>query len=127
MTITYSKTGNRYELDGVEKESPKFTKFDPTMVYYIYELDGGGNPIMNNQKGSINGITYKVTYENENNEVSVVNNQIKITNQEAPIELPATGGIGVKPYYAVGGMLSVIALLLLTGQFKLMSRKKNDE
>lgn len=116
LTIVYSNGKPSYYIDGIERETPTFTRFEPTIVYYVYELDGGGNPISHDELGSMNGITYRVTYGSGSNEVSVVNNVITITNQENPIYLPASGGPGVMAYGAAGGMLAIGAVMLLVAK-----------
>ena len=108
LTIQYTENGPKYYLDNVPKDSPNFTKYEPEGVYRVYELDGLGNPITEDNIVSMNGLRYRVTYSSDQ---VMANDTVIIINHTSPLELPDTGGIGMTGYYLFGGILILIFLL----------------
>lgn len=123
LTIEYTENGAKYYLDGVPKNSPRFTNYDPETIYQVYELDENNEPIRadrGNKAVRINDIYYKVEYSEETPPDHVTaNSKVIITNTETDppeepvvesVTLPATGGMGTIVYYIVGCMLILLAL-----------------
>ena len=90
----------------------RFTDLPLGGTYYIYELDGSGQPISGNVPATVNSSSFLVTYTN-GPAVTVPTDgsaaaTVTVTNQVCYPELPNTGGAGTIPY-TIGGFL------LLTG------------
>lgn len=117
LTIEYTPEGTNYYLDDVlqtsaDDELPHFTRYEPDFIYSVYELGDGGLPIGNDSPGSVNGITYHVTYyvgDAQKNTLSA-NNTITVSNQARPVQLPETGGRGTLLYTYGGGAVVLAAL-----------------
>lgn len=95
----------------------EFTGLDVDKTYYIYELDGNGDPITQAGAYKINRLSMLVSYDPADNAVTAT--------QEAPTPtltvihrmnfapLPSTGGSGTILYTWGGGALTALALLAL--------------
>lgn len=116
LRIEYADNGlATYYLDGAETSAPSFSKYDPAMQYYIYELDAEGRPIANGGYKELNGVEFCVRYYdkdgNTSNAVTAVDGKIVVKNAavkpDTPVELPSAGGDGVKAFALAGGMLAL--------------------
>lgn len=68
LTIEYNGGVPKYYLDGLDSvpvDEPHFTKFEPTMTYRVYELDGDGSPITDDRLVEFDGEYYHVTYDRD--------------------------------------------------------------
>ena len=106
----------------------RFTDLPLGGTYYIYELDGSGQPISGNVPATVNSSSFLVTYTN-GPAVTVPTDgsaaaTVTVTNQVCYPELPHTGGAGTIPY-TIGGflLLTGAAFLLLYHHTK---RRKED-
>lgn len=106
----------------------RFTDLPLGGTYYIYELDGSGQPISGNTLATVNGANFLVTYSN-GPAVTVPTDgsaaaTVTVTNQVCYPELPNTGGAGTMPY-TIGGflLLTGAAFLLL---YRHTKRRKED-
>lgn len=122
LSITYSKKGVSYALDGQKTTEPEFTKANVGGENFIYELDEQNQPIGNGKSAYLNGYSFDVEYSD--NSVFVTENgaTIKVTNKHHPIYLPMTGGIGLHKYYSIAFcvlmMLSALAVITVRVQKK---------
>lgn len=111
-----------------ESGTAKFTNLTLGGTYYIYELDGSGQPISGNTLATVNGANFLVTYSNGPAvtipESGTAAAAVTVTNQVCYPELPNTGGAGTIPY-TIGGflLLTGAAFLLLYHHTK---RRKED-
>lgn len=132
LTIEYSEGSVKYYLDGHETGEPCFSKYDPELSYYVYELDSSGAPIKNDETSEINGISYHVRYFDNNFEqknLVTVNSKITIMNsvsitEEVSFKAPSTGGSGTEKIYLAGSSLISASLLLYMLLKYSESRKK---
>ena len=106
----------------------RFTDLPLGGTYYIYELDGSGQPISGNVPATVNSSSFLVTYTN-GPAVTVPTDgsaaaTVTVTNQVCYPELPNTGGAGTIPY-TIGGflLLTGAAFLLL---YRHTKRRKED-
>lgn len=106
----------------------RFTDLPLGGTYYIYELDGSGQPISGNVPATVNSSSFLVTYTN-GPAVTVPTDgsaaaTVTVTNQVCYPELPHTGGAGTIPY-TIGGflLLTGAAFLLL---YRHTKRRKED-
>lgn len=106
----------------------RFTDLPLGGTYYIYELDGSGQPISGNVPATVNSSSFLVTYTN-GPAVTVPTDgsaaaTVTVTNQVCYPELPHTGVAGTIPY-TIGGflLLTGAAFLLLYHHTK---RRKED-
>ena len=51
------------------------------------------------------------------------NNKLTIKNEPVPYHIPATGGIGLKIFYTIGFLLTVLSLSLIWRRIKLKPTK----
>ena len=72
--MTYLRTENG--ITESEKE-PLFTGLNTNDVYAIYELDDNGNQIKNGFSASVNGVTYKVNYQNDSSALSTADSSVQ--------------------------------------------------
>ena len=111
-----------------ESGTAKFTNLTLGGTYYIYELDGSGQPISGNVPATVNGSSFLVTYTNGPVVTVPADGSaaaaVTVTNQVCYPELPHTGGAGTIPY-TIGGflLLTGAAFLLLYHHTK---RRKED-
>lgn len=88
--------------------------------FYIYELDDSGNPIHAGESGTVSGIPFVVSYQD--NEVNVTANSpmgtVTVTNRINYPELPHTGGAGSEVYTGAGAALIAAGLWLMYNQRK---------
>lgn len=104
IEITYN-TGN------FNTNSEKFKDLGLNKTYYVYELDGKGNPITDSNVHVINGQEYFTSYSN--NEVKN-GDTVTVTNQSRVKQLPSTGSYGTLIYRISGAMLVLASLIILT-------------
>lgn len=106
----------------------RFTDLPLGGTYYIYELDGSGQPISGNVPATVNSSSFLVTYLNGPAVTVPADGSaaatVTVTNQVCYPELPNTGGAGTMPY-TIGGflLLTGAAFLLLYHHTK---RRKED-
>ena len=111
-----------------ESGTAKFTNLTLGGTYYIYELDGSGQPISGNTLATVNGANFLVTYSSGPAvtipESGTAAAAVTVTNQVCYPELPNTGGAGTMPY-TIGGflLLTGAAFLLL---YRHTKRRKED-
>ena len=123
LTIVYNEDGTKdYYLDGVPKESPHFTKFDPETAYQVFELDDLGNPVPDGGIVKLNDTLYRVTYSSG---MVTINGSTEVTNHVVGgvYDLPSTGGMGTILFYIVGGALLAAAAVL----FIVINKKEKGE
>lgn len=128
LSITYSDEGISYALDGKEIKTPEFTKARAGAPNFIYELNERNEPIINGGSAFLNGYSFDVEYSS-NSVVGLSNGKtatVTITNKAHPIQLPMTGGIGLKKYYrtAFGVMLILFALAAATVRVRRKYKKE---
>lgn len=123
VTITYANS-----TVTPESGTAKFTNLTLGGTYYIYELDGSGQPISGNVPATVNGSSFLVTYTNGPAVTVPADGSaaaaVTVTNQVCYPELPNTGGAGTMPY-TIGGflLLTGAAFLLL---YRHTKRRKED-
>lgn len=123
VTITYANS-----TVTPESGTAKFTNLTLGGTYYIYELDGSGQPISGNVPATVNSSSFLVTYTNGPAVTVPADGSaaatVTVTNQVCYPELPHTGGAGTMPY-TIGGflLLTGAAFLLLYHHTK---RRKED-
>lgn len=106
----------------------RFTDLPLGGTYYIYELDGSGQPISGNVPATVNSSSFLVTYTNGPAVTVPADGSaaaaVTVTNQVCYPELPHTGGAGTIPY-TIGGflLLTGAAFLLL---YRHTKRRKED-
>lgn len=125
LTITYKNGNPTYYIDDLVVTTPSFNNLDVGSTYYIYELDGNGNPIINDEvMFSANNTSYVVHYDSLQG-ITIpddLNAAITKTIQnEITYKLPETGGTTSIPYILLGLLFVSIAL------YGLKRRKVFDE
>lgn len=101
----------------------RFTGLTIGSTYYVFELDGSGQPVANGGAAVISDKPFTVWGSGAEVTVSLdaPTGECTITNRTAYAELPMTGGIGTDWLYLAGGLLSTGAAGLLIGK----KRKKH--
>lgn len=120
----YDASGNQlkttsitYKASDTQTKSAKFVDLDLKQTYYVYELDDSGNKIQHAAVSTIHGLKYVTTYSLNKN--TAVNGQtITVTNQIFTPILPSTGSNGTVRYRIIGGMLILLAGLLMIKTLK---------
>ena len=113
-----------------ESGTAKFTNLTLGGTYYIYELDGSGQPISGNTLATVNGANFLVTYSN-GSAVTIPKSgtaaaAVTVTNQVCYPELPHTGGAGTTLYTKGGVLLTASAMFLLL-YYHTKRRKEESE
>lgn len=110
-----------YDPSDTASKTNKFVDLDLSQTYYVYELDGSGNPIKDSNKVNVvNGIEYLTSYTVNSTQTNAAKNgnTVIVTNRVVTKQLPATGGNGTDIYIKSGAIL-----MMLTGVALLKRRR----
>ena len=94
-------------------KTAKFTNLVLGEIYYLFELDDAGKPILNEQVGTVNGNQFKVSYSDSAMvTIGTAQSNVTVTNNISYPVLPETGGRGIG-MFTIGGLTLMLAAAIL--------------
>lgn len=94
-------------------KTAKFTNLVLGEIYYLFELDDAGKPILNERVGTVNGNQFKVSYSDSAMvTIDTAQSNVTVTNNISYPVLPETGGRGIG-MFTIGGLTLMLAAAIL--------------